>query len=153
MTTLQRAVQAMQELHSHAVGFRNGEIPNPNLILGIQADLVLLHMELGQEMAQKFSTKEQAYLSRRIAEASQYMAGRGDITRKLAATDAQQEARLKVTAESTEEIRSAMEFEQYRTLLKSIQNAIESTRQVVSFVGRAENHPSHIIPPDNSNRF
>lgn len=153
MTTLQRAVSAMQELHSHAVGFRTGEVPNPNLILGIQADLVLIHMELGQEMAQKFSTKEQAYLSRKIAEANEYRAGRMDTILKLVATDAQQYARLKVTTEATEEIRSAMEFEQYRVFLKSLQNAIESTRQIISFVGRAENHPSPFIPPDNSNRF
>ena len=138
MTTLNRSVAAMKELHEHAVGFRTGEIPNPNLILGIQADLVLLHMELGQEMAQKFGTKEQAYLSRKIREAQEYKAGRMDVTQKLAASDCQKYATLAVTTEAMEEIRSAVEFEQYRVLLRSIGNAIESTRQIVSFIGKSE---------------
>jgi hypothetical protein len=89
-------------------------------------------------MAQKFGTKERANLTRKLAESSHYRADREDLTRKLAATDCQKYAILAVTNESLAEIATEMEFEQYRQLLKSMQNAIESSRQVVSFIGKSE---------------
>jgi hypothetical protein len=138
MTLLQQAVTAITELSTLAKGFRTGEIPNPNLILGIQADILDLHMQLGQEMAQKFGTKEQSYLARKIAEATHYKSDRMDIERKLAASDCQKYAILAVTTESTEEIRSAMEYEQYRAMLKSLQNAFDYARSLVSFIGKSE---------------
>jgi hypothetical protein len=139
-SVLQEASASIRELHSLCMGMRSGSSPDPYSVLGIQADLIRLHMDLGLEMAQKFGSKESAYLSRKIAEANQYRAGRKDVSKKIA--DVTNDAILAVGEETQREIDSAVEYESYRTMLRSIQNALDYARSVVSFVKTAETSPS-----------
>lgn len=136
MTLLEESAQAIRTLHSLCVNMRESQ-PDVYSLLAVQADLVRLHAELGQSMAQQFGAKEGAYISRKIAEANQYIRGRQDPKRKIA--DVTQESLLAVGEELQREIETAMTYEQYRALLKSLQNALDYARTTVSFLKSAEN--------------
>jgi hypothetical protein len=113
--------------------------PDVYSLLAVQADLVRLHMELGQAMAKEFGAKESAYINRKIAEANQYVAGRSNPKKKIA--DVTQESLLAVGEEFDKEIQSAVTYESYRTLLRSLQNALDYSRTVVSFLKQTESLP------------
>jgi hypothetical protein len=136
MTVLQEATEAILDLHALTRGFGTGSPPDPSSVLGYQSNLVRLHMELGQEMARKFGTKESAYLSRKIAEAKEYKNGR--INLKKTGGDSTQDALLAVGEEFNREIESATEFEQYRNMIRSMQNAIDFARTTISYIKSGE---------------
>lgn len=136
MTILQDSTQAILDLHALTKGFAQGSPPDPSSVLGYQSNLVRLHMELGQEMARKFGTKESAYLSRKIAEAKEYKNGR--INLKKTGGDSAQDALLAVGEEFNREIESATEYEQYRQMIRSMQNAIDFARTTISFIKSGE---------------
>ena len=135
MSVIEEATAAVRTLSSLCSGMRESQ-PDIYSILAVQSDLVRLHMELGQEMAKQFGSKESAYICRKIAEANAYVKGRRDPTKKIA--DVTQEALLEVKAEQGQEITAAVTYESYRTLLKSLQNALDYARTVVSFLKTAE---------------
>lgn len=126
----------MVELHKLTSGLKHGEIPNPVLVVGIMSDLVKAHEDIGQEMAQRFGAKERAYLHRKLQEAKQYQAGRMDIKKRIA--DVSNDAMLSVGEEYEKEIERAEEYESYRTFLRSLQNAIDYSRTVISFLKTSE---------------
>ncbi len=136
MSILEEATQAILSLHALTKGFAQGSPPDPSSVLGYQSNLVRLHMELGQEMSRKFGTKEAAYLGRKIAEAKQYKHGRIDL--KKTGGDSERDALLAVGEEIEKEIESATEFEQYRNMIRSMQNALDHSRTVVSFIKSGE---------------
>lgn len=139
MTILHSATAAMVKLHALTTSFSNGSTPDAYSVLGIQSDLVDLYRQVGDEMASKFGAKESAYLCRKIEEAKQYQKGRLDPAKKIA--DVTQEALLAVGDEMNREIEAATEYKSYRTMLRSIQNALDYSRSVVSFVKTAESSP------------
>lgn len=140
MSLLLEATQAMTKLHQLTSALKTGSSPDPYSILGIQSDLVRLHWLLGEEMSRKFGAKERMYLARKIEQAKQYQKGRVDL--KLTIGDSTEAALLAVGEEYGREIESAEEYERYRIFLKSIQAAIDHSRQVVSFLKSAESSPS-----------
>ena len=117
-----------------------GGSPDPVSLIGVQARLVRLHAELGQEMAAKFKGKERAYISRKLAQAKEYQKGRLPGEHRLTAADATEAAILAVGEEWAAEIDTAAEYEGYRTLLRSLQNAIDYGRTLISFYKSSEHH-------------
>jgi len=115
--------------------------PDPVSVLKVQADLVRLHLLVGEEMCRKYSAKERSYLARKLAQAKSYQHGRMEL--KMTGGDASEAALLASGEDYTREIDAAAEYESYRILLKSIQNAIDVSRQLVSFYRGAEaNQPN-----------
>jgi hypothetical protein len=137
MSVLQESTQAILDLHSLCVNMATSQ-PDVHSLLGIQANLVRLHTELGQELAARFGAKESAYVSRKISEAQQYVHGRKDPAKKIA--DVAQESLLAVGEEFEKEIEAAVTYERYRTLLKSLQNSLDYCRSVVSFLKTSESN-------------
>ena len=140
VSLIQDATQAMVTLHNLTSALKHGSTPDAHTILGIQSDLVDFYRQVGEEMATKFGAKEAAYLSRKIAQAQQYQKARIEL--KMTGGDSAEAAMLAVAEEYSRENENATEYERYRTFLRSIQNAIEHTRQTVSFLKTAENSPS-----------
>lgn len=137
---LEEATAAMKELHALTTGMKQGSPPDAMTILGIQSDLVNFYREIGEDMARKFGTKERSYLERKISQAQQYQKARLEL--KMTGGDSSEASLLAVGDEFNKEIESAVEYERYRTFMKAIQNAIDSSRQTVSFLSKAEFHPS-----------
>jgi hypothetical protein len=137
MSLLEESVQAIHNVHSLCVNMKNAQ-PDVYSLLGIQADLLKLHTDLGQEMAHKFGAKESAYIGRKIAEANQYVKGRQNPAKKIA--DVNQDSLLAVKGDCDREIEAAVTYERYRTLLKSLQNSLDYARTVVSFLKTSESH-------------
>ncbi len=125
------------------VGFRDGATPDPHSVLSVQADLVRLYALLGEEMAGKFAGKERRYLERKIEHAKQYVKGRLDTQKRVSAADAEHNAFLAVGDEYGREIDAMEEYELYRVMLKSLQNAFDFSRSVVSFLKTSEASPSN----------
>jgi len=135
MLTLEQAAATMQELVKATQGMSVGEMPSPNQIFDIYGRLVGLYAKIGEEMCRKFNAKERAYLHRKIEAAKVYQKGRYD---KLTSGDAQQSSLLAVGEEIDKEIETATAYEQYRTLRKSIEAAIDFARSIQSFISRSE---------------
>lgn len=114
--------------------------PDPLSLIHVQADLVRLHAELGQEMALKFHGKERAYIARKIAHAQQYQQGRLPGEKRLTASDATEAATLAIGEEWNAEVDTSAEYEGYRTLLKSLQNTIDFGRTLISFYRSSESN-------------
>jgi hypothetical protein len=125
MSLLEESVQAIHNVHSLCVNMKNAQ-PDVYSLLGIQADLLKLHTDLGQEMAHKFGAKESAYI------------GRQNPAKKIA--DVNQDSLLAVKGDCDREIEAAVTYERYRTLLKSLQNSLDYARTVVSFLKTSESH-------------
>jgi len=87
-------------------------------------------------MAKKFGGKEGRYLKRKMAEAKEYRRGRIDL--KKTGIDSTNDALLAVGGEFQAEIDSAEEYESYRIMLRSLDNAFSHTLQVVGFLKTAE---------------
>src|SRR5438128_1490974 len=127
MTLLEEAKGAMLDLAELTSGFGRGAPPDPFSVLGYQSNLVRLYALLGQEMSRKFGTKENAYLSRKLAQAEQHTRGRIDL--KLTSKDSEEFAFRQVKKQYEEEIRQLEEFELHKIFLKSLQNALDHSRQ------------------------
>lgn len=136
MSSIQQAAATMQELVKATQGMAEGQMPSPNQVFDIYGRLVGLYAEIGEEMCRKFNAKERAYLHRKIEAAKAYQRGRHD--EKLTSGDAQQSSLLSVGEEIEKEIETATEYEQYRTLRKSIESALDFCRSLQSFISRSE---------------
>ena len=127
-----QAANLLNRIQQETNGMREGRYPSPNVTLDLHRELVGMYSALSEEMCQKFSAKERAYLSRKIAEANQYRAGRHDD--KLTVKDAEVAARLNVGEEVEKEIDSSSEYEQYRALLRSLDHALDYIRSLTSYL-------------------
>jgi len=140
MTLIEEATATLLALHELTKGFGEGSTPDPHSVLGYQSKIVDLHSRIGQAMAKKFGGKEGRYLKRKMAEAKEYRRGRIDL--KKTGIDSTNDALLAVGEESQAEIDSAEEYESYRMMLKSLDNAFSHTMQTVSYVSKAESRSS-----------
>lgn len=140
MTVLTEAKKALLDLADLTGSIANGGNPDPHSVLGYQAKLVRYYALVGEEMARQFGAKERAYLSRKIAQAKEHIKGRRDLN--LTSKDAEERAIQEVEQLHLDEIDRMESFELYRVFLKSLQNGIEHSRQMVSYLKTAESHPS-----------
>lgn len=140
MTIIDQAKQAMLNLHNLTIGFRSGSPPDPHSVLGYQSEIMWLYAQLGEEMAKTFGSKERAYLTRKIEQARLHAHGRVEM--KLTSKDAEEAAFRAVKEQYDAEIDAMQEFELLRVMLKSLQNALDHTRTVVSFIKTTEKNDS-----------
>ena len=138
-SVLDTARQTLNELADLTGGLSNGATPDLHSLLGIQSRLVTLYLEVGEERTRKFNSKESLYLQRKLVQAKQYQKGRIDL--KMTGADATEAALLAVGEDFQREIDAATDFELLGVFLKSIERAIDHSRQVVSHIGKAEFHP------------
>ncbi len=142
---LDDAREAMNDLVTLTGVMGDHGTPDVYSLLANQGRLVALYQKVGEERTKKFNAKESRYLGRKLEQARQYHANRynvNDNTNKMMSTaDATEAALLVVGDESQQEIDSATEWELYGTFLKSRERAIDHSRQVVSFLGKAEKNP------------
>jgi hypothetical protein len=135
-----KAVEAMQKLHSLCLGFSTGSPPDGYSVLGVVNDLVLLRGKIGSEKARKFGGKERKKLTRRIAEAKHHRSLRNE---KKTMAECDKEALLAVEEELTYEINAMEEWEDTETLLQSIDSAVRFGISAASAVRENEKRPSH----------
>jgi hypothetical protein len=135
MSLIEQATQAMIDLHDLTTDMKDGPVPSPLIILGIQSDLVDFYRKVGKEMSQKFGAKERAYLKRKLQQSTQYGLRRQE---KKTVGDSTNQAMLAVEIEYNAEIDRIEEFMEYQTFLKSLQNAIDYARTFVSFFKKSE---------------
>ena len=136
---IKEATKAIMDVYNLTLGLKNGTPPDSYSLMGLQAELVKYHTLLGLEMAQKFGAKESCYLKRKIAQAQNYQHSRSE---KKTSADSERDAQLSVGEEYQREIDSMTEFEQYRQLLKSLQNSLDYSRSVLSFIKASESSPA-----------
>lgn len=135
MTHLDDARLALVGLNDLTKRIKDGSPPDPHSVLGYMSDLVRLYSLIGEDMAQRFGAKERSYLNRKIAQAKEHAKGR--VTFK-SSKDAEEAAFLAVGEEYQREIDAMQEFELYRVMLRSIQNAIDFSRTMISFLKASE---------------
>jgi hypothetical protein len=93
---------------------------------------------LGEEMSRKFGNKERRYLERKVRQAERHEHGR--LVLKRTSKDAEELAFRDVQAQYEAEVAAMEEYELLRALLRSLQNALDFSRQVVSFIRNSESH-------------
>lgn len=139
MTHIAEAKEAIIGLHQLTIGFLNGSQPDAQSVLGYQSKMVRLHALLSEEMSRTFGNKERAYLNRKIEQAKQHAHGRVEL--KLTSKDAEEAAFISVRQRYEDEISRMEEYELMRALLRSLQNALDYSRQVVSYLKTVEHSP------------
>ena len=136
MSLIQQAKKAMLDLAELTSGFSRGAPPDPHSVLAYQSELVRLYALIGEDMSRTFGLKEMAYLSRKIEQAKQHTKGRVDL--RMTSKDSEERAFREVKGLYEQEIQAMESFELHRVFLKSLQAAIDHSRQVVSFLGKQE---------------
>jgi len=112
----------------------------PATLFKLYNRLIEAYTNLGEEMCRKFSAKERSYLARKIAQAKAYQGER--YKEKISVKDAEMTAMLSVGGEAEKEIEAAAEYEGYRTLIGSVDRAIDFTRSLISYSKYSEKLPS-----------
>ena len=95
MTLFAESATLLKQIHEETKNIRSGEIPSIYVLMGFQDEVLRLYTALGEELSERFSSKELAYLKRKVAVAKEHQRGR----MKLAMTSKDAEMSAIVAAE------------------------------------------------------
>ncbi len=128
VSLLARAGQVMQELLAETKGMKEGTLPDPMKIEGLQAELVEIRWLVGNEFSNKFSAKEKAILARKTGFANSFARHR---KRNNTVKDSELMSLEDVDEKYTAEIDKETEFIHYKTLLDSLDAALAHSHSAV----------------------
>lgn len=140
MSLIPETSALLKQVVDETKGMREGVIPSPGTLFDLYNSLLSAYVRLGEEMCQKFSAKERAYLERKIAIAKHHRQGRIELKKTLG--DATNDAILAAGEEAQREIDAMAEYEGYKTLLNSVDHSIDFIRSLNSYVTKAERMPA-----------
>lgn len=134
---LERTAVAQERLLKLSQTLSNGSI-SPYEVLELYGELNNLYYETALHLATRFSAKEQAYIQRKIQQAKKTKEFRKDLN----VSDSTIEALNSVEIQLMNEADAMYEYEQYKLLLKSLDNSLAYIRSLKTSVEKLESNPT-----------